>query len=70
MVFDCRNDQRSEVRMIGECIECHVATDGEDGEFCFICEDLKSVCWNCMAQHLTDNHTQIEYMKAEQELTA
>lgn len=69
MVLNRRDDQGSEVRVIGECVECRVATESEEGEFCFICDDLKSVCWNCMAQHLTDNHTQIEYMKAEMELT-
>jgi hypothetical protein len=56
--------------MNNKCVRCSVATDPTNGEFCFICEDLKDVCWNCMSQHLTESHTQIDYMKIEQELTA
>ena len=53
---------------LGACIVCSVTTDPKEQEFCFICNDLPDVCWGCMAQHLADNHTQIEYMLAEQEL--
>lgn len=52
------------------CIICSKPTDPTDSEFCFICEDLKDVCWNCMGQHLTESHTQAEYIKTERELTA
>ena len=55
---------------IGVCIVCSVTTDPEDGEFCFVCDDLPDVCANCMGQHLTDNHTQIEFMLAGEELCA
>jgi hypothetical protein len=51
-----------------ECALCNVETDPTDGEFCFICDDLKSVCWGCMGQHLSESHTQAEYAKAEYEL--
>lgn len=55
---------------VGACIVCSVTTDPQEQEFCFICDDLPDICRNCMGQHLTDNHTQIEYMQAEAELLA
>lgn len=54
----------------GSCALCSATTDPKDQEFCFICDDLKDICWNCMAQHLAESHTQAEYMKAEMELLA
>lgn len=54
----------------GSCSICSAQTNPKDQEFCFICDDLKDICWNCMAQHLTESHTQAEYMKAQVELLA
>ena len=56
--------------MKGECVLCGPDADGLDNEFCFICPDLRFVCVNCMAQHLTDTHTQAEFIKAQRELLA
>lgn len=56
--------------MKGNCVLCGADTDGSEMEFCFICENLPFICWECMAQHLTENHTQAQFMKAQQELTA
>lgn len=53
-----------------ECALCKSLECAANLVFCFICEDPPDICGDCMAQHLTETHTQIEYMKAEQELTA
>ena len=37
---------------------------------CFICDDLPEFCGDCMTKHLTENHTQAQFMKAQQELLA
>lgn len=54
----------------GKCFICGATTNPKNQEFCFICDDLRDICQDCMGQHLTDAHTQAEHMKAQAELLA
>jgi hypothetical protein len=70
MVFHGAIVPRRPLRLEGQCVVCGATTNRANSEFCFICDDLKDICSACMAQHLTDTHTQIEFMRASAELLA
>lgn len=53
-----------------QCPLCKSAECAANLTYCFICDDLPEFCGDCMVQHLTDSHTQAQFMKAEQELMA
>lgn len=51
------------------CGSCGDVTAAANLTLCFICDQFDDVCGECLVQHFTEAHTQIEYMKAQMELT-
>lgn len=51
------------------CAKCGDVTAAANLTLCFICDQFDDVCGECLVEHFTQSHTQIEYLKAQMELT-